>query len=414
MKTYEFTALDSTGKSHVGALQVENGEAALQRVKDMRLFPTKIVEKTRDARPPAAPPAKPGGRVPAKRLCAFTRQLATLIEAGLPILRSLQILRQQEEDPGFKRVLGSVIACVEGGDTLSEALSFHPRAFNRLFINMVKAGEASGTMDVALTRLAEFMEKSERIKGKIVAGLFYPAAVLVVAGAVLALLLTVVLPKFRMVFDGMMNGKPMPEFTMAVLRLSDFAKAHFFGIALGLGAAAILFRCLIETRPGRRAYDKARLVLPVVGPVARKVVIARMSRTLGTLIQNGVPILQALAIAKETAGNLIVGNAIGAVQESVKSGETIAMPLAVSGLFPSLVVNMVDVGEKSGNLPEMLLKVADRYDEESDNAVAAMTSLMEPIMIVFLAIVVGSIVIAMFLPLLAMMEFDPNANGRNE
>jgi len=414
MRTYEFTALDFTGKTHTGALEVENGDAAVRRVREMRLFPTRVTEKTRAARAAAAAVvARPGGRVSATRLCSFTRQLATLLEAGLPIVRSLQTLRQQEEDRGFRRTLECVIGSIESGATFSEALAQHPRTFNKLFVNMVKAGEAGGVMDVALLRLAEFMEKAERIKGKIVAAMFYPAAVLLVAGAILGVLTVVVIPKFRQVFEGMMDGKPMPGFTLAVLHVSDLARTHFLALGIGAVGAALLARALIGTGPGRRLFDRARLAMPVIGPVARKTAIARMSRTLGTLVQNGVPILQALSITRETSGNSVVGDALNAVNESVKSGEAMAVPMASSGVFPALVVNMVDVGEKSGSLPEMLLKVADRYDEESDNAVTAMTSLLEPIMIVLLAVVVGSIVIAMFMPLIAVVtQFDAGSNER--
>lgn len=414
MKTFEFTALDGDGKSHTGAVISENGEVALRRVKEMRLFPTKVVEKTQSSKKKELT-IKPGSRISAKRLCAFTRQLATLLEAGLPMLRSLHVLRQQEEDRGMRRTLENVILSIESGSTLSEALAQHPKTFNRLYINMVKAGEVSGTMDVVLTRLAEFMEKAERIKGKIIAGMFYPIAVLVVAGAILAILMVVVIPKFKTIFEGgLANGRPMPPFTVMVLSISDLIRLHFLGTLIFLGGLIGAFRVGLATAMGRRIFDRFKLIAPVIGPVVRKVTIARMSRTLGTLVQNGVPILQSLNISRETAGNTVVSQAIENVHESVKSGEAIATPLASSGIFPALVVNMVDVGEKSGNLPEMLLKVADRFDEESDNAVAALTSLLEPIMIVLLAIVVGSIVIAMFLPLIAIMEgFDQNP-GKND
>jgi type IV pilus assembly protein PilC len=314
------------------------------------------------------------------------------------------VLEKQERNPTLKNIIAELALSIEGGSTFSEGLAQHPKVFNRLFVNMVKAGELGGVLEVVLARLSEFMEKAQKIKGKVVAAMFYPCAVLVVATVILMILMVVVVPKFKEVFAGMLDGAQLPAFTRLVLGISEAIKDH---ILMTLGAVVIVwiaFMFSIRTKGGRRVFDKVKLKMPVLGPVVTKVAISRFTRTLGTLVSSGVPILQALTIVRETSGNVIVGSAVQAIHDSVKEGETITAPLEASKVFPPMVVSMVDVGEQTGALPEMLLKIADNYDEEVDNAVAAMTSLLEPIMIVFLAVIVGSIVIAMFLPLIALMN----------
>lgn len=269
---------------------------------------------------------------------------------------------------------------------------------------MVRAGELGGVLEVVLNRLSEFMEKSQKIKGKVIAAMFYPAAVMVVAGGILILLLVVVVPKFKAIFADLLGGAGMPAFTQFILNISDTVANHFLYVAMGGVATFILFRLSLRTKLGRRLFDKLKLHFPVLGPVMSKVAIARFARTLGTLVSSGVPILQALNIVRETSGNVIISNAVQAVHDSVKQGETITAPLEASGVFPPMVISMVDVGEQTGALPEMLTKIADNYDDEVDNAVSAMTSLLEPIMIVFLAVIVGSIVIALFLPLITLID----------
>jgi type IV pilus assembly protein PilC len=314
------------------------------------------------------------------------------------------VLEKQERNPTLKDILAELALSIEGGSTFSEALAQHPKVFNRLYVNMVKAGELGGVLEVVLIRLSEFMEKAEKIKGKVKAAMFYPVAVLVVACGIMAVLLVKVIPSFKSVFDGMLEGSQLPAFTRLVLGISDTVKSHFLYVAAGVVAFFIALKIFGKLTFGRKVVDKIKLKAPVFGPVVNKVAISRFCRTLGTLVSSGVPILQALTIVKETAGNVIISNAVAAVHESVKEGETITAPLEASGIFPPMVVSMVDVGEQTGALPEMLLKIADNYDEEVDNAVQAMTSLLEPIMIVFLAVVVGSIVIAMFLPLIDLMN----------
>ena len=438
MPKYNYVAMDAHGKETKGTLEVTSQNEAIGRVKEMGLFPTKIVEVDKvkekgDKKGAAAGKGGGkvkgkgkgkgmnmnlniqipglGGRVKSKVLTTFTRQLATLVDAGLPLLRGLRVLEKQERNPTLKNILGELALSIEGGSTFSEGLAQHPKVFNRLFVNMVKAGELGGVLEVVLNRLSEFMEKAQKIKGKVVAAMFYPVAVLVVATGILMILMIKVIPAFRTVFEGMLEGRQLPAFTRLVLGVSEVVKDHFVYTAIGLIVVVILFRLALLTKLGRLIWDKFKLKVPVIGPVVSKVAISRFTRTLGTLVSSGVPILQALTIVKETAGNVIISNAVNAVHESVKEGETITAPLEASGVFPPMVISMVDVGEQTGALPEMLLKIADNYDDEVDNAVSAMTSLLEPIMIVFLAVIVGSIVIAMFLPLIDLMN---NIGGGKE
>lgn len=431
MPKYSYVAMDQKGKETKGTLEVASQNEAIGRVKEMGLFPTKIVEVDK-VKAKAEKKSKSGtkssgkksalnvninipglsGRVKAKVLTTFTRQLATLVDAGLPLLRGLRVLEKQERNATLKSIISDLALAIEGGSTFSEALAQHPKVFNRLYVNMVKAGELGGVLEVVLTRLAEFMEKAQKIKGKVKAAMFYPVAVMIVAVAILWILMVYVIPKFKDVFEGMLEGQQLPAFTRLVLGISTAIKDHAPLTMAGVAAVVILFVVFKRTKFGRHAVDKFKLKMPILGPVVSKVAISRFTRTLGTLVSSGVPILQALTIVKETAGNVIISNAVGAVHESVKEGETITAPLEASAVFPPMVISMVDVGEQTGALPEMLLKIADNYDEEVDNAVTAMTSLLEPIMIVFLGLIVGSIVIAMFLPLIVLMQgIDSTGKG---
>ena len=431
MPKFDYIALDARGKETKGSIEVASQNEAIGRVKEMGLFPTKIIEAEKAQPKTAGKKGKsaakvagkkggginielkiPGlsGRVKPKVLTTFTRQLATLVDAGLPLLRGLRVLEKQERNVTLKRILGELALAIEGGSTFSEALAQHPKVFNRLFVNMVKAGELGGVLEVVLKRLAEFSEKAQKIKSKVKAALFYPIAVLIVATGILILLMTFVVPRFKQVFEGM--EMKLPWFTTFVLGISDMIR-HNILMTMGVVAVAVIIFLITinKTKTGRYVWDKIKLKLPPTGAVISKVSISRFTRTLGTLVSSGVPILQALTIVKETAGNVIISNAVMKVHESVKEGETITAPLESSGVFPPMVVSMVDVGEQTGALPEMLLRIADNYDEEVDNAVSAMTSLLEPIMIIFLAVVVGSIVIAMFLPLIAMINNMSGDNG---
>jgi len=436
MPKFQYVAIPSRGKEQKGVLEVASQADAINRLKEMGFFPTKVMEAEKPKAKKDAKKAAPaggggakkkagsinikipglGGGVKTKVLTTFTRQLATLVDAGLPLLRGLRVLQKQEKNATLRECTEKLAESIEGGSTFSEALAQHPKIFNRLFINMVKAGELGGVLEVVLNRLAEFMEKAEKIKGKVVAAMFYPVAVMVVALGILALLMVVVVPKFKQIFADLLGDAGMPAFTEFVLAISDAIKSKTVIIVEGppyvypgpviwaIVAFFVIMKLLIRTKKGRWGWDWAKLRFPVIGAVIHKVAIARFCRTLGTLVSSGVPILQALNIVRETAGNVVVANAVQLIHESVKEGETITAPLEKSGVFPPMVISMVDVGEQTGALPEMLLKIADTYDDEVDNAVAAMTSLLEPIMIVFLAVVVGSIVIALFLPLITLID----------
>ena len=427
MPKFSYVAMDQKGKEQKGTIEVASQNEAIARIKEMQLFPTKIVEVDKAGEKGAKKAAGSGnqkaaggtkkkggginikipglgGKVKGKVLTTFTRQLATLVDAGLPLLRGMRVLEKQERNPTLKSIIGELALSVEGGSTFSEALAQHPKVFNRLYVNMVKAGELGGVLEVVLNRLSEFQEKAQKIKGKVIAAMFYPVAVMVVAVVIMGILVVVVIPKFKEVFAGLGEGRPLPAFTQFVMSISDAVRNHMLMTLIVTVVIVVSFLMFIKTKFGRHIWDKFLLKMPALGPVISKVAISRFTRTLGTLVSSGVPILQALNIVRETSGNVVIANAVTAVHESVKEGETITAPLEASGVFPPMVISMVDVGEQTGALPEMMMKIADNFDDEVDNAVAAMTSLLEPIMIIFLAVIVGSIVVAMFLPLIDLMN----------
>ncbi len=425
MSSFAYVAVDQAGAELRGTLDASDQSEALRRIKEMGLFPARVSarEKERQRRPVPRRKSKTGvlhkyliscsvrRKVKPRILTTFTRQLATLIEAGLPLLRGLRLLQEQTENRLMKEVVGELAFRIESGDSFTEAVKAHPKIFTPLYANMVHAGEIGGALDITLKRLAEFMEKNQRIKGKVKAALFYPFAVLGVAGAILILLMVYVVPKFREVFSGLLPGAKMPVFSAFVFRISEVIKDHALPVAIVLGVFAGFTTLSLRTRWGRWFFDKFKLSMPILGALFRKTAIARFSRTLGTLVTNGVPILQALTIVKETAGNVVVGSVISDVHENVKAGDPIAPTLKASGVFPVIIAGMIDVGEQTGALPEMLMKIADGCDEDVDNATTALTSLLEPILIVLLAVVVGSIVIAMFLPIKVIIDggFDDQA-----
>ncbi len=417
MPLFNYIAIDKEGKQKEGTLEVGSQNEAISRIKEMGYYPTQVAEvkdTPEEAKKRKAAKGKKKGEisislptVSTKELTQFTRQLAVLIDAGLPLMRGMDTLAKSIHNPYFKGIINDIGDTIGQGSTFSEALAKHPKIFDKLFINMVKAGEIGGVLEVALNRLAEFAEKSQSIKGKVKSAMFYPVAVMVVATIIMWVLMTFVIPKFEVIFADMFgdDGGGLPEFTVIVLNISKTVKENTLAVAGGGIAIIIIIKLIIgKTKFGRYAFDLFCIKTPPLGGLVSKVAIARFSRTLGTLVSSGVPILQALNITKETAGNVILANAIDGVYDAVKEGETITKPLEKSGVFPPMVVSMIDIGEETGALPEMLVKIADVYEEEVDNAVTALTSLLEPIMIVFLAVIVGSIVIAMFLPLIEMMD----------
>lgn len=418
MSTFAYTAFDSKGKPFNGSIQEKSWTQALRRVKEMGLFPTSVKEKPRRAageKAKAAPRQSSAAgrashwpslttRIPIKVLTAFTRQMATLLDAGIPIIRGLRAIQQQEENRTLRGLLGEIIGEIEGGSMFSEALSRHPKVFSRLYINLIVAGETAGMLETTLARLADLMERTQKIRSRIVSALFYPASVILVAIGILTILAVFVIPKFQAVFADLTGAAPLPAFTEYVLQGSALIKSHLVYI---VGCAAVLLvglKMVCATKRGRMAVDQIKLKLPVVGRITRKAAIGRFTRTLGTMLENGVPVLQALAIARETASNALFARAIQQAHDRVKDGDSLTAPLQTSGVFPATVISMFDVGEQTGALPNMLLKVAQTCDDDVDNNIASALSLLEPVLIIFLAVVVGSIVIAMFLPLIGIIE----------
>ena len=425
MPRYQYVAMDAQGNEVAGTIDASSTNEAVAQLRQGGYFPTSVYEEgkapadARVARRPRAAKAAviPGAKARAKgvtlfqrkkvrsrTLMIFTRQLATLIDSGLPLLRGLTVLGKQERDPALKTSIERLAESVQGGNTFSESLAQHPGIFNKLYVNMVKAGELGGVLEVVLTRLAEFQEKAQRVRNKVVAAMFYPVVVFFIAMAILVFLLTFIVPRFQQIFKEMLGNKPLPGLTQGVINVSEALKQHLVWVILGIVLLIVIYQIFSRTSTGRRVVDSIKLNMPLFGDLVRKSAISRFSRTLGTLVTSGVPILQALNITKETAGNVVIADAISKVHDSVKEGESIVQPLEVSGVFPPMVISMIDVGEETGQLPEMLLKIADVYDDEVDSAVAGLTSLLEPIMIVFLALVVGTIVIALFLPLIEIIR----------
>ncbi len=342
-----------------------------------------------------------------KGLAVFTRQLATLVKAGMPILRSLEVLSRQEKRPAFKEAINSIADMIRSGGNFSDGLAANEKVFDRLYINMVKAGEAGGVLDTVLERLALFMEKAQRITGKVKAAMIYPVIIVLVASAIVSVLMVFVVPTFKNIFRDMLKGQPLPALTEGLLTVSNILKEHFLSTLIALVVAFVAGRLFRKTRPGARIFDWLLLHLPVLGDLFLKAAIARFTRTFGTLLASGVPILQALLITRDTSGNVHIANAINVVHDRVKEGDNVAKPLESTHIFPGMVTSMIEVGEETGALPDMLARIADTYDEEVDTAVAGLTAIIEPVMIVFMAVVVGAIVIALFLPMVSIIQHLP-------
>jgi type IV pilus assembly protein PilC len=401
MAKFEYIAVNARGEETAGAIEASGKDDAINKLRGSGLFPTQVapegqltqaVKKTKKASASAKgkAPKKARGKVKSKNLMIWTRQLATLIDSGLPLLRGLNVLANQEPNPVLKHTVVSLADSVQTGSTFSESLAQHPKVFNKLYVNMVKAGELGGVLELVLNRLAEYQEKAQKLKNKIVSAMVYPVIVIVIAMGIVVFLLTYIVPKFTEIFENMVQGgaSQMPALTRAVIGASDFMKSNWYIIG-GLGFLAVMgFKAFGSTKNGRRVLDKLVLKLPLFGPVLLKSSVARFSRTLGTLV---------------TAGNSVVSEAIMKVHDAVKEGESMVAPLDASKIFPAMVISMVEVGEETGQLPEMLLKIADVYDDEVDNSVSALTSLLEPIMIVVLAVIVAVIVLALFQPLITVI-----------
>jgi type IV pilus assembly protein PilC len=349
------------------------------------------------------------GRVKHKQLTQFTQQLSVLMDAGLPVVRSLKILANQMRPSLLKNIASEVAEDVETGSSLSEALNKHPKTFDKLYVNMVKAGEAGGVLDVILQRLAGFMERMEALKRKIIGASIYPIVVIIIAVAVVLAIMTFIVPKFEDVFKSVKVA--MPPMTVALMGASSFVKNYWFILIFSPIVLWFIVKAWTRTKGGRHSVDRIKLHAPLIGPIIKKSIIGRFCRTLGTLLQSGVPILEALNIVKNATGNEVVASAIEKVHDSIREGESIAEPLAQSGVFDDIVINMIDVGEETGELDKMLLKIADNYDAEVDAAVSALMSILEPLLIVGLGFTVGFIVVALFLPLVSLLQGIGTSKG---
>ncbi|MGD9688559.1 MAG: type II secretion system F family protein [Phycisphaerales bacterium] len=419
MATFTYEALNPSGKAQKGSIEANSNEEAIAKIKQQQLFPTSVREQKGAGKAAqadfTAKKKKKGagisfGGVSAKQLTTFTRQLSTLQDAGLPLLRSLQILEEQLKPGKLKGILQQVCEDVEGGASLSEAMAKHPSAFNRLYTKMVNAGEIGGVLDIILQRLAEFMEKAQRLKRKVIGAMVYPVVVVTVAVGIVMFIMVFIIPKFKEIFTEF--GVAMPALTQFLIDASTWLAGSNPGQSVpGFVWMILLPFILIVTikvarkgRPGRAATDTMLLWIPVLGGLVKKTTIAKFTRTLGTLINAGVPILEAIAITRDTCGNFVFEKALNKVHDSIREGETFAVPLRESKVCDAIVVNMIDVGEETGDLDAMLLKIADNYDEEVDVAVQALVKLIEPLLVLFLGGAVGTIVVAMFMPLVAIID----------
>ncbi len=422
MPIFQYTAMDSAGKEKKGRMEAENENAVTSALKEQGLFPTSIKEdKSKSKSSRASAPGSAGAqsgkkslmsggisfgtpKVKVKELTILTRQIAILLDAGLPLVRSLRTLERQAKNPAIRRVVGDAANSVEAGSTFSEALAQHPKSFDKLYLNMVKAGEAAGAMELILDRLATFMEKAARLAGKIKSAMVYPVVVLTIAGLITTGLMVFIVPKFEKIFAELLEGEALPPLTQFVIGISNVMQKQVGLVAVVIAVLVILYKFINKIQKGKYFFDWVKYHMPLFGPIISKSSIAKFSRTLGTLMGSGVPVLNALLIVRDTSGNEVVSSAIQKVHDAVKEGEGIAPPLKATKVFPEMVISMIEVGEETGKLPDMLTKIANTYDEEVENAVEALTSMIEPLMIIFLAVVVGTIVIALFMPLISIID----------
>ena len=428
MATFQYIAKDAAGNETRGQIEAGDRSSAIAAVRAQGLFPTALGEvksapaasapaskakKGKAPKPAAKPAAKSKdiklpswmrGKVKTKVLTQFTRQLATLVNAGLPLMRGIDVLKRQMKDPQMVEALNGISENIAAGGTFSESLTQYPKIFDKLYVNMVKAGEAGGVLEVVLGRLAEFAEKSEKIANKVKGAMIYPIVVLVAAVGITGFLLVAVIPKFKQVFNDMLGGKALPAITQYVMDASEFVQHNGLLIVAIIAAFVVAKKIFGKTEVGAYFYDVCQLKAPVIGTLAQRTAVSRVTRTLGTLLSSGVPILQSLVIVRDTTGNRVVSKALQDVHDAVKEGEGMTQPLSQCSVFPPMVVSMVEVGEETGALADMLTRIANTYDDEVDNAVAGMTAAIEPALIIVLALVVGTIVTAMFLPMIDIIS----------
>jgi type IV pilus assembly protein PilC len=417
MPTFAFEAMNSSGQEVKDEVEASDSQEAIAKIRQKGYFPTKVREKAgkksvkkKGAKedvtqtPTRKMPISIGG-VPRKQLVGFTRQLSTLQDAGLPILRSLQILESQQKPGLLKAIIGGVADEVEGGGTLSDAMSKYPKAFDKLYVNMINAGEAGGVLDLILARLADFMEKAARLKKKVIGAMIYPAVVISIAVGIVTMIMIFVIPKFEEIFRDFKLELPGP--TQLLMNISHFMAPPVNGWIYILASPFViagLIKLIRMSEGGKYAVDVVKLKIPILGAILGKTAVARFTRTLGTLISAGVPILDALNITKETAGNEVFARALVKVHDAIREGESMADPLRATKVVDAIVVNMIDVGEETGDLDKMLMKVADNYDSDVDVLVSSLISILEPVMVVVLGVIVGFIVIALFMPMITLIQ----------
>lgn len=416
MPKYAYKALNKEGKQIFGVVQADSKALAINDVRTLGLYPTTVREATkRDEK--RARRDKKGidelyfGGVKTKEIVVMTRQLSTLIDAGLPLLRSVNVLIAQLKPCKLRDILREAAQDIQTGSTFSEALAKHPKQFDRLFVNMVRAGEVGGMLEVVLQRVATFLERREALKRRVKGAMVYPIAVMLIAAGIVSFLLIKVVPVFAEIFGEL--GGELPAPTRFLIAAGDFMVYKWWAVLLVINSTIIFMKLIMKIRVVQRIFDIVSLKFPVVGDLVTKVGVARFARTLGTLISSGVPILQALKITRETIGNSVIQDAVDKVHDSIKEGDTIAAPLDETKVFPPMVVNMIDVGEETGQLDAMLNKVADIYDQEVEVAVEAMLTLMEPIIIVVLGGIIGFIVVSLYLPIFTLGDQINNPGGGN-
>jgi type IV pilus assembly protein PilC len=395
MPVFAYTARSATGDLKTATIEAASKDDVIAQLRRQRLTLVKIEDETKKK------PSKRGS-IKLRDIVIFTRQFSTMINSGLPLVQALDILSRQTENPALSGVTREVVSDVESGHTLADALGKHPKAFNELYVNMVSAGEAGGILDVILNRLAVFMEKNDALVRKVKGAMIYPGVIFSVAAIAVATLLLFVIPVFESMFASAGLALPLP--TRVVIGASKFLKGYWWALGASIIGGVFMLKRYYATSNGKLAIDKLLLKMPILGDVLRKSAVSRFTRTLGTLISSGVSILEGLEITAKTAGNRVVQDAIMASRASIAGGDTIAAPLQKSNVFPPMVISMISVGEQTGGLDEMLSKIADFYDDEVDAAVSGLLAAMEPVMIVFLGLIVGGMVVAMYLPIFDMIN----------
>lgn len=396
MPTYRYVAKENTGRTVSGMLEYSDKVLLIEALRKKGLV---IISINETARKKSMLGAK---KIKLEEIVIFSRQLATMVDSGIPLVQAMDILHDQIEKQAFKNVVATIRDDIENGASFSDALLKHSTVFSPLYINMVKAGESSGSLDDILDRLASYLEKANALQRKVKSSLIYPAVVVAMAVLITLVMLLKVIPTFKGIFEMLGGTLPLP--TRILILVSDTLRSMFLSVVVVLTIIIIAFKRYLRTNQGKATFDKVTLKLPVIGPLLRKVAVAKFTRTLATLVKSGVPILVSLEIVGKTAGNAVIEKALNEVRVSIKEGENIADPLAKCGAFPPMVVRMIHVGEQTGELEKMLGKIADFYDDQVDAAVSGMTSLIEPLIIAFLGIIIGGIVIAMFLPIFKMTE----------